>query len=465
MRSLRLRLLLTVAAVSVVTLAGVGVFSARTTTLDLQKIVGPASKVDAASLVPTLEAAYRLRGSWSNVEAVLVDLEARTGERYVLLSPHSEMVASSDPSLASMRSSIDRAGRLDLTATSAGGAASALVLDVPKTALRNPRGSIVGFLYVLPKPDLGLPLQESQAEDINRRLWIAIFIAAIAATVAAFVLSAQILRPIEALIRASRRLAARDLGVRIATPGVDEIGTLGRSFNAMADELEHLDQLRKDMVADIAHELRTPLTHMRARIEAIQDGRLPADSSTLSALHADALQLVRLVSDLQDVGLADAGRLRLSREPVDIGPVVRTAVETLGRDGVDARIPNKLPSVLADPARVRQVIDNLLVNAKAHVHPGGTIRVTCEISDRCVRVVVHNDGARLAEAELTRIFERFYRTDKSRSRLTGGAGLGLTIVKQLVEALGGWVHAENTDDPEGVSVTFALPIADLRSSL
>jgi signal transduction histidine kinase len=210
------------------------------------------------------------------------------------------------------------------------------------------------------------------------------------------------------------------------------------------------------MVADIAHELRTPLTHIRGRIEAIQDGRMSAAPPTIEALHADVLLLERLVRDLQDLSLADAGQLRLAPASVRLDEVARSVAPSFG--DVELRMPADLPLVSCDPERLRQILHNLLANARAHVREGGAVWLAASVVGDDVRVTVHNDGVALDEEDLTSIFERFYRTDKSRSRITGGAGLGLAIVKQLVEASGGRVWAENTQ-PAGVSVVFTAPVA------
>jgi signal transduction histidine kinase len=224
----------------------------------------------------------------------------------------------------------------------------------------------------------------------------------------------------------------------------------------MADGLARLEHLREAMVADIAHELRTPLTHIRGRIEAIQDGRMEAAPATIEALHADVLLLERLVRDLQDLSLADAGQLRLAPQTVRLDDVARSVAPSFA--DVDLRLPEGLPPVLIDPERLRQILHNLLANARAHAPEGGAVWIAASSGVGEISVTVHNDGVALDEEDLTSIFERFYRTDKSRSRVTGGAGLGLTIVKQLVEASGGRVRAENTD-PAGVSVIFTVPVA------
>lgn len=456
MRSLRLRLLLTIAAVSLATLACVGLFSSRTTTLDLERIEAPRPGPDVAGIVRTIEAAYVSGASWPSISQRLAAWSKDAHARILLVGPHGGVLAASDPQLAADNAALDPDGTLHLSSTSSGSVASMLVLRTPNATIHDRRGRVIALLYELPDVGLALPSRETIAGDITRSLWIAIAIAALAAAIAAVVLSTHILRPIVALTAAAQRLSRGDLKARVSPTGADELGTLGRSFNSMADALARLERLREAMVADIAHELRTPLTHIRGRIEAIQDGRMQAAPATIEALHADVLLLERLVRDLQDLSLADAGQLRLAPATVRIGGAAASVAASFA--GVALRIEEGLPAVRIDPERLRQILHNLLTNASAHVCGGGAVWIAASSDGADVRVTVHNDGITLDYEDLTSIFERFYRTDKSRSRDTGGAGLGLAIVKQLVEASGGRVWAENTDPP-GVSVVFTVPVA------
>jgi len=451
-------MLLTIAAVSFVTLAGVGLFSSRTTTLDLERIEGPRPLADVAGIVRSVQSAYDGGESWLEISGRLGSSAKGTHGRFILVGPKGGVLASSDPQLAAMKAAFDPDGTLHLTASSPGGAAAMILLREPSATIRDRRGAAVALFYQLPAAGASSPAQahETIAADITRSIWVAIAVAALAAVLAAVVLSTHILRPVDALTAAASRLAQGDLKARVAPAGGDELATLGKTFNSMADGLARLERLREEMVADIAHELRTPLTHIRGRIEAIQDGRMSAAPETIEALHADVLLLERLVRDLQDLSLADAGRLRLTPQTVRLDEIARSVAASFADVGL--RVPADLPAVRADPERLRQILHNLLTNARAHAHDGAAVWIGASAGNGEVKVMVHNDGVVLDALELTSIFERFYRADKSRSRITGGAGLGLAIVKQLVEASGGTVRAENTD-PAGVSVVFTIPVA------
>jgi signal transduction histidine kinase len=467
MRSVRLRVLLMMLAVSLVTLGGVGLFSSRTATIDLTDIRMPPMRVDVAAATRSIESAYTRAGSWRGITGVLAGIESRAGARVLLVSPKGRVIAASDAPLAAANVTLAQDGTLRLDESDGGGTAGAsahedvIELRSPSSVAKDAIGRTLALVYFLPAPGSAGSLPPlAVAGDINRSIWLAIVIAGIAAAAAAFVLSSYILRPIGALTAASRRLAGGDLRARVAAGGEDEIGELGRSFNAMADTLAKLAKLREEMVADVAHELRTPLTHIRGRIEAIQDGRMQPEPRVIDALHADALLLQRLVQDLQDLSLADAGALHLTREPLDLEASVRSEIAAMpaGHRPIDVRIARELPRVMADPVRLRQILNNLLANAVRHASDGGEVWVGARCIKDAVEITVHNDGPVLAPADLVAIFERFYRADRSRSRETGGAGLGLAIVKQLVQAHGGNVWAENTT-PLGVSVLFTMPVA------
>jgi signal transduction histidine kinase len=254
-----------------------------------------------------------------------------------------------------------------------------------------------------------------------------------------------------------------DLTARVKATSSDEIGQLAHAFNAMADGLARQEQLRRNMVSDVAHELRTPLTNIRGYLEAAKDGLVQPDGALVDNLYEEAMLLNRLVNDLQELALAEAGQLRLERHSVKVGDVVRTTVEVLcphaeARDiSLVVQVPDDLPLVKADLHRVGQVLRNLMNNALDFTPPGGQVTVTAQPDGKWVSVQVRDTGPGIAPEHLPYVFERFYRADPSRTRATGGAGLGLAIVKQLVEAHGGRVWVESTLGA-GTTFGFTLPL-------
>jgi two-component system sensor histidine kinase BaeS len=253
-----------------------------------------------------------------------------------------------------------------------------------------------------------------------------------------------------------------DLSQRVAVNARDEIGQLAHAFNAMADGLARTEQLRRTMVTDVAHELRTPLTNLRGYLEALRDGVAQPRREVIDSLYEEALLLNHLVDDLQDLTLAEAGKLSLYREPTDLPALLAASAEAL-RPRFDEKnvslsvghVPG-LPLVHVDPKRIGQVLRNLLANAVAYTPEGGSVRLSAEASAEAVTICVQDTGVGIAPEHLPNVFERFYRADSSRARATGGAGIGLAIVRQIVEAHGGAITVQSTPG-HGTTFRFSLP--------
>lgn len=279
------------------------------------------------------------------------------------------------------------------------------------------------------------------------------------AVVLALVLARLIARPIEGVTAAAGRIAAGDLSARIPVRRRRQRGSeterLAASFNAMADSLEALESSRRAMVADIAHELRTPLTVMRGRLEAMEDGVVDLSLEEVRDLHTQVLLLSRLVDDLRTLSLADAGRLSLHVDEVDLADLARLAAASYRvqadakRVRLDVAAPARAP-VQADRERLMQVVGNLLDNALRHTPEGGRVLLSVTPGADSVVLEVRDTGPGIPPGQERRIFERFYRTDDARSRTSGGSGIGLAIVKALVELHRGAVRAANA--PEGGAV-------------
>jgi len=255
-----------------------------------------------------------------------------------------------------------------------------------------------------------------------------------------------------------------DLSQRVVNLPDDEIGELGHAFNSMADALARAENLRRNMVSDVAHELRTPLTNIRGYLEALRDGVVQPNSAVVDSLYEEALTLNRLIDDLQEISLADAGQLKLEPRMVAVAPLIERVLNAMQAEAAAKKIalasdvPADLPAVSADPERVGQVLRNLLANALAYTPEQGSVSVSARSAGACVEVSIVDTGIGVAPEDLLLVFERFYRVDKSRARQTGGTGLGLAIVKNLVEAHGGRVWAQSTPGA-GSTFTFSLPVA------
>jgi signal transduction histidine kinase len=311
-------------------------------------------------------------------------------------------------------------------------------------------------------PPPGL-LGRTLAESFNQTMLLAAAAAGGVALLLTVVLSRRIVSPVTALTLAAGRMARGELDQRVHIASRDEIGELGRAFNHMADSLNTSEQLRRQMVTDIAHELRTPLTNIRGYLEAVRDGVLPARPEVVDSLYEESMLLSRLVDDLQGLALAEAGQLKMRLEVCEPAAIIERSVAGLGPQTVDepavvVDLPAGLPPVQADPERVGQVLRNLVRNARQHTPPDGTVTIAARALPGWVEILVRDTGSGIAAEHLPYVFERFYRADPARARSTGGAGLGLAIVKQLVEAQGGRVEVESAPG-DGTTFRFTLPQA------
>ncbi len=276
-------------------------------------------------------------------------------------------------------------------------------------------------------------------------------------------MSRRALRPVRQLTGAAERLGQGDFSQRVQVPRDMELGRLGATFNAMAERLEDAERQRRGMMADIAHELRTPLANIQGYVEALQDGLVQADDATLGTLHGQVLHLAHLIEDLRLLALADAGALRLDPRPGGIAALARSVADAVRpraeAQGISIEAPaGPGPVVEMDEARIAQALSNLIENAMQHTPENGRVGVTVGADEGWARVAVSDTGEGIPEAELALVFDRFHRVDPSRARATGGAGLGLTIAKQLVEAHGGRIGVTSVLG-SGSTFTFELPIA------
>lgn len=297
---------------------------------------------------------------------------------------------------------------------------------------------------------------------VHRYLLWASLGALLLAAILSFLLFRKVLRPLHQMTEITRRIAAGDYSGKVPMASRDEVGQLAAAFNRMAEGLERIESLRKMMVIDVAHELRTPLTNIKGYLEAIADGVVPPSPATLALLQEETLRLERLVEDILKLARADAARTDLHKVDLQISQVVSQLLEVF-RPQIAAKeikvltdFQNGIDRLPADPEKLAQVIANLLQNACQYTPSGGTIRIFTRSGAEEVRCIFANPGGELAEKDLPLIFERFYRGEKSRSREHGGAGIGLAIVKELIEAHNGHVGAEISGGE--IQIWFSLPL-------
>ena len=319
--------------------------------------------------------------------------------------------------------------------------------------------------YVAPPATLYLGDREQQRSGFdlspaNKAKIVGVSGLVLAVTIALTALVAvRLVRPLRALTAAARQPPEQHARVAVTTK--DETGFLAAAFNDLTARREQLEAQRKAMVSDIAHELRTPLTNIRGWLEVTRDGLLDPDPGLIASLHDEALQLQYIIDDLRDLSAGDAGTLRLHREPL-------AADELLGQVAAAHRSRAEAGAVYlgadadpglwidADPVRMRQVLGNLVSNALRHTPAGGTVTLGARQTGDEAVLTVRDTGAGIAPEDLPQVFERFWRAEKSRSRRTGGSGLGLSIVRQFVEAHGGTVSVASTPG-SGTVFTVRLP--------
>lgn len=268
--------------------------------------------------------------------------------------------------------------------------------------------------------------------------------------------------PLTEMAEATEAMARGDYSRRVHVTSRDEVGTLAQSFNQMVAELEATDRIRRDLVANVSHELRTPITALQARLENLVDGVEQTDPETLAAMLAQVERLGRLVTQLLDLSRLESGSVPLDRQAFAVGPVLTHVVREsrLNAPDIDVTVQVQPESLTADgdAERVHQVVANLVENAVRHSPCGGAITVAAQRDDQSVRIEVTDEGPGIPDAETTRIFERFYRSDSARAAQDGGAGLGLAIAQWIVELHGGEIHPEQRR-PHGCRMVVTIPAA------
>ena len=454
MTRLRGKLLAAMIALVVVTLGLSALFTRRVTHDQVRRLLlaQPAAAFD--EVARALEDHLRVTGGWTDVAPVLERIAAAQRGLVVLTTPDRALIAAP----AALRIASVRVDGDDwVTAEGEPGGPGRLRIRITPLRIRDAAGQAAALAYVLPPAlddDRDDPVAQREIAAVDRRL-IAIFaIATLAAVLLTVLLSRRITRPIEQLTAAVHDMARGQVPQHVQVTGRDEIARLATSFNAMADVVTAQEALRRRMVGDVAHELRTPLTNLRCELEAIQDGLATPDGARVASIHEEVLHLQRLVEDLQDLAVAEAGALQLHREHTDLHAAIARIVG--GQADVDATDDQIV--VDADPTRLRQIVHNLVANAVRHTPEGTRVRVRVARVDGEATVTITDRGPGIAAPDLERIFERFYRVDEARGRAGGGAGLGLAIVRRMVELHGGRVWAASVAG-EGATFTFTLPLA------
>ena len=457
--SLQFRLILAFTAALALALAGVGGFVGFAAERETDRFQLHNQEFRNYRVHRLLASHYAKHQDWEELQPTLEQAGSLYGRRFVVTEPGGRIVGDSHPGD-------------DDHAPKAGRSSRALPIVVNEHQ--------VGFLMLAPAessrngpPTVALgaeqirePAASRLASAVKKSLWWTGLVSAGGGILLVSLMSRRILAPVQALSLAARRLGQGDLSQRVPASGPSEIEHLGHTFNAMAENLQTAEQQRRNLVADVAHELRTPLSNIQGYLEAVNDGMLAADQTTINTLRQQTAHLVTLVEDLRLLAMAEAGALHLNYRMESIGELLADTIEAFrpqaeaGTVQLYLEVAPDLPPVSLDRTRIVQVVGNLLQNAIFHTPPGGTVTVTAGESgadEAGVEVTVADTGPGINPQDLPLVFERFYRVDPSRARTTGGAGLGLTIARQLVETHGGTIRVDSQFG-EGARFSFTLPL-------
>jgi two-component system sensor histidine kinase BaeS len=311
-------------------------------------------------------------------------------------------------------------------------------------------GQTVGWLGLPKKEHLANPLAVGFLTQQSQMLYITGGGILLLAAVVAVLLSKHLLTPVQKLTAGTQALTSRQFDTRIEVASKDELGQLAADFNTMAQTLEKYERMRQQWISDIAHELRTPLSILRGEIEALRDGVRKVNRDTLDSLYSEARHLSEIVNDLHELSLADTGALSIKKVPIDPAAVLK---KTLGhfKQGfaenqikIENSLENHRPiTIIGDADRLQQLFSNLVENTLRYADAPGILKIGQECTANRLILFFEDSGPGVPEDALDRLFDRLYRVDRSRSRAQGGSGLGLSICKSIVNALGGEIRATN----------------------
>ncbi len=337
---------------------------------------------------------------------------------------------------------------------------------LPTAFNRNMGGMMGGDMMGLNSNDPMSQVYADYQASFNETLIYAALAAVIVAVVLSLILSRSVISPLSAMSRATQRIANGHYDERVDATGSDELSQLAMRFNQMAEKLNQVEAMRRQLIGDVSHELRTPLTAIKGSMEGLMDGVLPATEETYQQIHDEADRLNRLVDDLQELSRVEARAFELKIQPVDVSLLVKTVTKRLSsqaeskRIALDFELASDLPRVLADEDRAVQILVNLVGNAIQYTPDDGKISVAAKRINHEVQISVTDTGIGIPPEHLPYIFDRFYRVDKSRSRRAGGgSGIGLTITRALVEAHSGCILVESAGEGKGSTFAFTLPVS------
>ena len=326
-----------------------------------------------------------------------------------------------------------------------------------------PDPEIIAAFEALPA-ETAILMEAFAREFIPRQIAIFIIGGGTMGVIAGIFLARSFTRPLDQLAAAARNIGSRNLSQRVDVRGTEEILAVADAFNEMAERLEEAETLRRNLLADVAHELRTPVTVIQGNLRAILDDVYPLEKEEVARLFEQTRLLTSLIDDLRELAQAEASQLSLNLVDVDVAALVKetaVAFQPIAKSQqieLHAELLGRLPTIQADGTRLRQSLHNLVDNALRHTPENGHILLQVEQIGQAVQIQVQDSGQGMNPEQIGHVFDRFYRADPSRSRESGGAGLGLAIVRAIAKAHGGSVTAVSPGPDKGSTFILALPV-------
>jgi two-component system sensor histidine kinase BaeS len=453
---MRIRLILSLILISMISIVTVILVAQQGTANEVRAFLYRGGINDSVGLVDQLEEFYQSHGAWLGVEnLILQQTPGRGMGKGGNINPGAGYFILADANHNIIMNTLDGDDRKNLNVFERGSAIRLFVGD-----------SVVGYLIAEGGQGDNRQQGSQLISRLNNAAFIAALIAGVLSIIIAWFLANRIMKPVTELTQAAKQLGMGDLSGRVQVHGSDELAVLGDSFNQMADSLQKAEDSRRAMTSDIAHELRNPLAVQRANLEALQDGIYPMTAENIAPVIEQNKLLTRLVDDLRTLALVDAGRLELDLVRVNLLDLIRRIMDLHKPGAKDRGVSLKLDEIepqvfknyeiVADPMRLEQILGNLIDNALRFTPEGREVTVYIMSAIDHLTIRVHDGGPGIPESALPFIFDRFYRADPSRSRKNGGTGLGLAISRQLAEAHGGKIEAENHPDG-GAEFSLILP--------
>ncbi len=456
---MRLRLMLSFVLVMLVSIASVVIATRYTAANEVRNFMYGGGMARLDSITQDLQDYYRTHHTWQGASTLLTVPGHGQGAGPGGMMGQGAMGMMGNLQLA------DADGRLVADTANANPSGTLSASELKNAITLKVDGKTVG--YLLPQPAAGFTAGDETAlvNRLNRGALIAGLLAGGFSLLLALLLAQRLLRPVQDLTQAAHAMAQGDLSQRVTAGGDGELATLGEAFNHMASSLQQAEESRRAITADIAHELRNPLAVQRATLEALQDGVYPLTPDNLAPILEQNQLLTRLVEDLRTLALAETGQLNLECLPTDYPVLIRGVMARFLPQAAAQQVKlnftadgsGDFPILQVDPTRVEQIVSNLISNALRHTPAGGEINLRLDLQAGSARLRVQDTGPGIPDGSLERIFERFYRIDRSRSRSEGGTGLGLAIARQLAEAHQGSLKAAN--QPQGgAEFTLSIPL-------